>query len=425
MKKVLIISYYWPPISNPGVQRWLQFSNHLSRIGHEIHLITPKSNDNIQIDNAIISEVSDSIIVTQLPSYDIDFFLKFLPKQIISKYRKGIIPSKSRSNFIDDILLFIRGNLFIPDPKILWVNKSFKKIKNYVNDNNIKTIITTGPPFSMHILGNKLKDKMNIKWIADFRDPWTDIWYHKRLKLLKFNNDRHLSLEKLVLNNANHIIVTSDSLNKKYSKLSNVNVTTVTNGYDFESDNVSILDKKFTISHIGSLLSDRNPIILWRAIRNIILENSDFKNDFKLQLVGNVSDNVLSSIFKYIPKENISVINYTTKKNVINFLKSSQILLLVQTDQIESNYIIPGKLFEYLNSYRPILSISNNNEVENIIKSCRVGRNFKYNDEKKLYTHINNLYLDYKNESLEINPYNIDKYNREKLSNSLSKIIQE
>ena len=425
MKKVLIISYYWPPISNPGVQRWLQFSKYLSKIGHEIHVITPEVNHNIQTDETIASKVFDSIIVTELPSYDIDFLLRFLPGKIISKYRKGIIPSKSSSNFIDDILLFLRGNFFIPDPKILWARKSFEIIKNYINDKNIKTIITTGPPFSMHILGNKLKDNVNVKWIADFRDPWTDIWYHKRLKLLNFNKKKHLNLEKKVLNEANHIIVTSDSLKNKYSKLTNVKISTITNGYDFKNDNSLILDKNFTISHIGSLLSDRNPLILWRILKNIIKENSQFRNDFNLQLVGNVSNDVLNSIYKYIPKNNISIINHTTHQNVIKFLQRSQILLLIQTDKIESNYIIPGKLFEYINSNRPILSISNNNEVDKIIKECKVGKNFKYNDDKNLYTHINKLYSDYNNNSLEINPYNVDKYSRLKLSNSLSKIIQE
>jgi len=164
----------------------------------------------------------------------------------------------------------------------------------------------------MHILGNKLKDNVNVKWIADFRDPWTDIWYHKRLKLLNFNKKKHLNLEKKVLNDANHIIVTSDSLKNKYSKLTNVKISTITNGYDFKNDNSLILDKNFTISHIGSLLSDRNPLILWRILKNIIKENSQFRNDFNLQLVGNVSNDVLNSIYKYIPKNNISIINHTT-----------------------------------------------------------------------------------------------------------------
>ena len=276
----------------------------------------------------------------------------------------------------------------------------------------------------MHLLGKKLKSLTNVKWLADFRDPWTNIWYNKKFFFTKSTLNKHKNLEKSILTEADHIIVTSNRLNQDYSKLTNSPISTITNGFDYINNDDSILDDKFSISHIGSMLSDRNPEILWKVLNNLIKEEKILKNYLKLNLVGNVSFEVKESIKKYSLEPYVEYIGHVAYDQTSKYLKNSQVLLLIQTNKLESNYIIPAKLFEYLNSNRPIISISNNDDVDNIIKDTNVGFNFKYDQELELYNCILNYFEKFLKDGISIFPKNINKYNRIELTKSISNIIK-
>ena len=330
-------------------------------------MYTPQISNINQSDDSLITDIPKNIDIIKKPIFSYDKFLKlFLPKYY-ANYSKGIIPTKERLTIIDKILLFFRGNFFIPDPKLFWAKGSVKSLKNYITSNEIDTIITTGPPHSMHLLGKKLKSLTNVKWLADFRDPWTNIWYNKKFFFTKSTLNKHKNLEKSILTEADHIIVTSNRLNQDYSKLTNSPISTITNGFDYINNDDSILDDKFSISHIGSMLSDRNPEILWKVLNSLLKKEKILKNYLKLNLVGNVSFEVKESIKKYSLEPYVEYIGHVAYDQTSKYLKNSQVLLLIQTNKLESNYIIPAKLFEYLNSMRPIISISNNDDVDNII----------------------------------------------------------
>jgi len=276
----------------------------------------------------------------------------------------------------------------------------------------------------MHLLGKRLKSLTKVKWLADFRDPWTNIWYNKKFFFTKSTLNKHKKLEKNVLNEADHIIVTSNRLNIEYSKLTNKPISTITNGFDhFNYDDFN-LDTKFSISHIGTMLSDRNPYLLWKVLSRLINEVNDLKHYLQLNLVGNVSVEVKQLIKKHSLDPYVQYIGHISYDQTSKYLKNSQILLLIQTNKVESNYIIPAKLFEYLNSSRPIISISNNDDVESIINDTNVGFNFKYDQEIELYNCILNYFEKFKADGIRIFPNNTNKYNRIELTRSISNIIK-
>src|SRR5690606_16111808 len=195
-----------------------------------------------------------------------------------SDLSSGMISHKTKQSGLEKLLLWIRGNMFIPDARVGWVKPSVKFLSDYLKKNkDIDTIITTGPPHSLHLIGKNLQQLNNVKWIADFRDPWTTIGYHKQLKLSESARKSHLAMEKNILESADHIITTSKSTKQEFQIKTIRPITVITNGYDVVNLGKITLDEKFTLSHIGSFLSDRNPRVLWKAISELRKENTEFK----------------------------------------------------------------------------------------------------------------------------------------------------
>ena len=214
-------------------------------------------------------------------------------------------------------------------------------------------------------------------------------------------------------------------MNDEYSKLTKTSISTITNGFDYFNDNEAVLDKKFTISHIGSILSDRNPEMLWRVLSKVLKEVKGLKDSFILNLIGNVSDEVRHSVKEFSLENYVKYIGHIPYSDTNKYLKKSQILLLIQTNHNESNSIIPAKLYEYLNSNRPIISISNNKDVKSIIEETGVGYNFNYNEEVELFNCISSSYSKFMDNTLKISPNNINKYSRFELTRSISDIISK
>ncbi|MFV0540286.1 MAG: glycosyl transferase family 1 [Aestuariibaculum sp.] len=423
-KKALIISYYWPPAGGPGVQRWLKFVKYLPEFNIEPIVYIPENPNYPLIDNTLVKEVSSDVTILKQPISEPYKWAKLFSKNSSSTISKGIIPERKKQSWIERMLLFVRGNFFIPDARKNWVKPSVSFLSEYILKENIKTIITTGPPHSMHLIGLRLKTQLDVKWIADFRDPWTTIGYHKQLKLTKTAKNKHKALEKSVLNTANHVVVTSFITKTEFEPLTNRPITVITNGYDHESVGSFIMDSKFTMAHIGSLLSKRNPEILWQILNELVNENEDFSKDFQLNLVGAVSEEVLKSINKYNLNNYLNNLGYVSHNESIIFQKKSQLLLLVEIDSEETKCIIPGKLFEYMVANRPIIAIGPKaSDIEKIIKETNTGNYFSYTDYNLLKTTILRHYNAYKNNTLTTFPIGLQKYSRKSLTASLSKLI--
>lgn len=424
IKKLLIITYYWPPAGGPGVQRWLKFVKYLPDYTIQPIVYIPENPTYPIIDEGLMSEVSEKAIILKNKIFEPYQLAGFLSKKETKKISSGIIPAVKKQSFVEKMMLWVRGNLFIPDARKFWVNPSVKYLKKYIQENDIDTIVTSGPPHSLHLIGLKLKQELGVKWFADFRDPWTTIGYHKALKLSCYADKKHKALEHQVLNTADTIIVTSKTTKTEFQAITNKPIEVITNGYDVENVPKQTLDEKFTMAHIGSFLSDRNPKILWESLEELIYENEVFKNHFQLKLIGKVSQEILDSISEFKLDAYLNNLGYVSHSEAVKHQKASQVLLLIEIDSEETKSIIPGKLFEYMVSERPIIAIGpKDSDFAEIIKSTNTGTFFTYNEKERLKkTILSNfeLYLDNK---LQVYPVGLQQYSRKSLTGKLAKLI--
>ena len=336
MKKVLIITYYWPPAGGPGVQRWLKFVKYLPEYNIQPIVYVPENPTYPIVDGGLIQEVSDKAIVLKNTIFEPYQLASVFSKKETKGISSGIIPNQKKQTFLQKILLWVRGNVFIPDARVLWVKPSVKYLEKYISENKIDTIITSGPPHSLHLIGLKLKQNLNVKWFADFRDPWTTIGYHSALKLSSYAEKKHKKLERKVLNTADTIIVTSKTTKTEFQAITTKPIEVITNGYDVESIQKQVLDKKFTLAHIGSFLSDRNPTILWKSLQELCTENELFAQSFQLKLIGKVSQEILDAIDAFNLNSYVNNLGYVSHIEAIEYQRKSQVLLLIEIDSLKA-----------------------------------------------------------------------------------------
>lgn len=407
MKKVLIVTYYWPPAGGPGVQRWLKFANNLPNFDIEPHVLIPKEPNYAIIDNSLENEISSKINVISHPIFEISDFLPF--KNYFNSFRSGNISQISDQSFFEKILFFLRGNLFIPDLKIFWRKKAVKFLNTYLQKNKIDTIVTTGPPHSIHLIGLDIKKEFDINWIADFRDPWLMLNSNTKFHFLSQTRSKHLKFRNMVLQNANKVIVTSEKLKNYYNKFSS-NIVKITNGY--ERTNLKYdLDKNFTITHVGSLYPDRNPEILWEVLENMCINIKGFEDHFKLQLIGNIDKKIEKRLNISKFAKCVSYKRYIPEKDTRSYIFSSQLLLMVESIENLMSYVIPGKFFNYLNSKRPIIAIGpSDSEIEQIMNELKCGDYFTQNKKELLKKYLKDCYGKFLKNDLKSGQFSADKY---------------
>lgn len=423
MKKVLILTYYWPPAGGPGVQRWLKFVKYLPDFGVTPILYIPENPNYPLLDESLVNEVPEELTVYSHPIREPYKLAGLLSKRDTKRISSGIIANKEQT-LLEKALLWVRGNFFIPDARKNWVKPSVKFLSALLEKETIDTIITTGPPHSVHLIGHRLKHTHKIKWVADFRDPWTSIGYHKKLKLTRRSKQKHKQLEHMVLNSADTIVVTSKSTKTEFKGLTPKPVFVITNGYDSDAEGQMPLTEDFTISHIGSLLSGRNPIILWQVLEDLLKVNAAFKACFKLRLAGVVSKDVLKSIYDSGLQDHTELMGYVSHEAAVKLQQESQVLLLVEIDSHETKGILPGKLYEYMAARRPILAIGPSQwDAATIIGETQSGATFGYGSKNGLKDVILEWFEAYQKGSLTTASKGIEKYSRRELTRELAKRI--
>ncbi len=421
--KVLIVAYYWPPAGGPGVQRWLKFAIHLPEHGIEPVLFVPDNPAYPIIDNELVAQVPHDLKVYRGPIWEPYRMAGFLSKKT-KKISSGIIPPLKKAGVLEKLAIWIRGNLFIPDARVFWVGPSVSRIGRILIDEGIDTVITTGPPHSVHLIGLELQKRHKIKWIADFRDPWTTIGYHSSLMLTPFAQRRHKQLEHAVLSSASRVIATSPSTAAEFRNIGAKNVTVITNGFEPVEMDVK-LDSKFTVAHIGSLLAGRNPVNLWQALAEMMAEVPGFKHDFLLELTGTVSQEVAESIAAAGLSSHLTISPYLPHQEAVRRQRSAQVLLLIEIDSPETRAILPGKLFEYMASGRPILAVGpEGSDIEAIIRETRSGAFFNHLQKEEIKQFIGTLYQDFKNGSLKSDAIGTQPYTRRETSRKLAQLIR-
>ena len=421
-KKVLIITYYWPPSGGSGVQRWLKFSKYLRDFNIEPVIYTVDNPSYPIKDTSLESEIPLGLEVLKQPIFEPNSFLSIFGNNKKKESAGFLNPNPT---LLGRFFQYVRANYFIPDARKFWIKPSVKFLSNYLKNNEIEVVITTGPPHSMHIIGLALRDKFKIKWISDFRDPWTEIDYFQQLPLTKKANKKHHQLEQEVLEKSDMVIVVGETMKKKFLK-HNHNIEVLTNGFDSYENSLTIeLDSNFSITHVGLMNADRNPTILWEVLYEISSENIDFKNNLRIKFIGKIDDTVIQDIQVFNPK-NIVRIPYLDHEEVRKYQASSQVLLLSINHVPSAKGIITGKIFEYLQAKRPILGIGpEDGDAAAILKKTNAGNIVGFNNKVELKAAVLKLYKDFKEEKLFVNSINIEQFHRKNITRQLAQVIKK
>lgn len=422
MNKVLIITYYWPPSGGSGVQRWLKFSKYLPQNGWKPIIYTPISPSFDIEDKDLLNDIQNDVEVWKTSIWE-PYSLRDKLFGRSENSNAGIIQDKS--SLKNKIFNWIRGNLFIPDPKIYWVKPSIKYLSKKLKEEKVTHIVSTGPPHSMHLIALGLKKKNpKLKWIADFRDPWSELDLLDEFNLSGRSRIKHQKLEREVLDNSDVCLTVSETWVDSFKRLGSKNVKLITNGFD--EDDFNVLKKEsdtFVIGHFGLLNHLRNPKNLWKTLNEICDENPEFNEKLEIRISGNVDTEVLQSITQYFHlKSKLRVLGYLSHKEVLNEYNNSSILLLLlfNSESGKGNY--PGKIFEYFASQRYILAFGpNNSDTQNLMKKIHIGHYFTY-ENKNLKEKI----LDLFNESSKVNTSDdIHEFTRKNLTKKLSDLLNE
>ena len=421
-KKVLIITYYWPPAGGSGVQRWLKFSKYLRDFEIEPVIYTIDNPSYPILDKSLESEIPKDLEILKQAIFEPNSMLSFFGRNNKKESAGFLNPNPT---FFGSIIQYIRANYFIPDARKFWIQPSVNFLSNYLENNHIDAIITTGPPHSMHLIGLELKKKLGIKWISDFRDPWTEIDYFQQLPLTKKATKKHQDLEQEVLINSDMVVVVGETMKDKFLKHTN-RIEVLTNGFDtIETSLTQELDEKFSITHVGLMNSDRNPTILWEVLNEISNTNLNFKNDLRIKLIGKIDDAVIQDL-KIFDHNTIETIPYLDHKDVSKYQASSQVLLLSINEVPSAKGIITGKIFEYLQAKRPILAIGpEDGDAAMILKNTNAGTIVGFKNKTVLKAAILNLYKDYKEGVLFVKSINIEQYHRKNITSQLAEVIKK
>jgi len=348
MKKVLVITYYWPPSGGAGVQRWVKFIKYFKNQNIDPYIISvdPDFASYPVIDKSLINDIPENTNVYLTKTNE--------PYSIYKKINNNQTPyagfaNEGRPNFLQKIARFVRGNFFIPDSRKGWNDFAYKKAVKVLEKENIDTVITTSPPHSTQLIGLKLKETLNIKWIADLRDPWTDIYYYKSMLHTKWAKRKDLNYEKGVIEKSDKIVVVSDSIKQLLINKSNLiqesKIHVIPNGFDEEDFSVSSTNKnnKFLLSYVGTITKDYPLDSIKKSITNL---------NINLEFTGKADHPT-----KHLLNEIAGFNNHVKHKESINLLLASDMLLLVIPKIANNKGILTGKLFEYLGARKPILCI--------------------------------------------------------------------
>lgn len=428
-KKILIITYYWPPAGGPGVQRWLKFVKYLPEFGWEPAIYTPENPSYPLLDESLLKEVPNDLEILKTKIWE-PYQLAEKLNRSNTKFKAGQFDIGQNQSWKSKWSIWIRGNFFIPDARIFWVKPSVRILKKYLREHHFDALVTTGPPHSLHLIGLQLKQFFpHLLWIADFRDPWTEISYYQHLKLTKWADAKHHRLEQAVFANADLTLATSYTDAENFQR-KGANAICITNGFDNESQALQIRNhenhrrehatEKFTLSYIGVLEQLRNPEILWEALNELVIKNPEFKEDFELKFVGRVDDKILKKLESSALKNSVNNLGYHSHQRAVEEMQNSEILVITNFPDEKSKGIIPGKIFEYLASGKQIISFGPQNaDVATILRKTNAGQHFSHHQKNEVAAFILSKYKLWKAGNLTDNAADIQEFSRRSLTKTL------
>lgn len=428
MKRALVITYYWPPSGGAGVQRWLKFVKYLREFHWEPVLYIPENPEYPEQDNSLFKDVPEEITILRQPIWEpYAAYKRVMGRKKEDKINAAFLSEKKQNRTLENISVWIRGNLFIPDARKFWIKPSVRFLKKYLAANPVDVVISTGPPHSMHLIARELAGTFQLPWLADFRDPWTNIDFYKDLKLTASANREHHRLERAVLQDASAVTVISNSMAHDFDGIFHRSYDVITNGYDTEDiidSSEPAMDNKFSIAHIGTLVSSRNPESLWEALQRLVSSDPVFAGDLEIKLIGKIDHTVSESLGKHGLTPFVKRIPYLPHDQVVSAQRQSQVLLLIINDTPNAKMILTGKFFEYLAARRPILCIGPlDGDAAEILQKTNAGCISAHGDDKTMVEQIRGFYSRYKQGDLQIESSNTEAYSRKNLTEALASVL--
>ncbi len=427
MKRILVITYYWPPSGGAGVQRWLKFVKYLRSFGWEPVVYTPENPESPAEDLSLIKDIPDGLEVIKTRIWEpYTTYKKFVGRKKDDRIKSGFLSEKKKPSFQEKLSVWIRGNLFIPDARKFWIKPSVRHLTAYLGEHPVDAMVSTGPPHSMHLIALALKAEFDIPWIADFRDPWTNIDFYTALKLTRRSDRKHHRLEREVLSAADKVIVVSQGMAKDFARIHSREYAVITNGYDgsIPAASEGAEDENFTLAHIGSMVPSRNPESLWLALKELCDENPEFRSKLAIKLVGQVDHAVRTSISDHGLEEHLALIDYLPHNEVTRVQVQASVLLLIINNTPNAALVVTGKVFEYIRSGRPVLCIGpTGGDAASILLETNTGIAIDHADVKGIKMNLLSYFIQHQKGKLKADGKGIEKYSRKNLTGQLAGIL--
>ncbi|NND95362.1 MAG: glycosyltransferase family 4 protein [Flavobacteriales bacterium] len=425
--KVLIIVYYWPPSGGAGVQRWVKLTKYMTQYGLIPYVLTVHEDyaSYMQLDESLCKDISPEVNIFKTKSFEpINYYSKIVGKKNVPTAGFSNVDNTS---FVQKAVNAIRSNLFIPDPRRGWNRYAYKKAKEIIRKENIELVITTSPPHSTQLIGLKLKQNLNVKWIADLRDPWTDIYYYKILghSFLSRRIDKYF--ERKVLEKSDKIITVSEGFKDLFIKENDSvsgKIKVIPNGFDSKDFQHLIKkpNKVFTICYTGTISEQYNLSSFISAIRQVQDDNEGVK--VNLQIVGSISKSTVDEILSN--NLDLELVKTVPHSEVTQYQKNADLLLLIIPDVQYSAGIIPAKVFEYLASGNHILCLGPSDcDAARIIDKCEMGQTIERTNRQAIVDYLKEEYLKFEeNQENEVNFKEINSFSRESQAEVLAETVK-
>jgi len=424
MKKVLIITYYWPPAGGPGVQRVVKFVKYLPQLGWQPIILTVKNPSSPTDDNSLISQIPQNCKVYKTDTFEpFNLYKKVTGKKSNEKIPKNILEKRDNEKIIDKFARWIRSNCFIPDARLGWIHNLKKEGMKIIENEKPDIIFSTSPPHSLQIGAKKLAKKSGLKWVADFRDPWSEAYWLQELKQSKLSKNINKRLEKSVLKKSDSISTVSTGVVEMFRQKVDNNYNIIHNG----ADNISsskIKTDKFIILFLGSLGKYHQIESLLKAINSL---SNDIREKIELKFVGKVFDGYLK-IFDKQKGINITISDYLPFNDAMNLAKEASVLFNPIPNSSYSKSMIGAKTYDYLSLKKPILVLSKEgNAIEKILNETESGKCFKLDDDLKIKEFILKYYKIWTEQKFVIldNENKLEKYTAKYNVAKLVKIFDE
>ncbi len=459
MKRVLIISYYWPPTGGSGVQRWVKFAKYLPAEGWQPVIYTPENPEQLVVDASLAAEVPAEVEVVKQKIFEpYSLYKKVLKGSGHSREAVEVNPVNAQNkSFVQKAAMWVRGNFFLPDPRCLWIGPSVRFLKKYLKEHPVDLIVSTGPPQSMHIIGMKLARETGLPWVADFRDPWTKIFYFKHLMMAPWTMRWHKRMEKRVLDEAARVVAVSPLVQSEFQGMTGTAVELITNGFDegdFEGSGAAGCgagceaasgvvareeavaarqreaaggpELEFTVVHTGLFAADGNPTVLWKVLAEKCAADSEFKKLLKIKLVGKSDRQIVEAIEAAGLGGNLVDMGYQPHNVAVEQQRKASLLILPLRKEPEYKAVLPGKLFEYMASWRPVLGIGQpDGAMSMILNQTKTGVVFDWNDRGSLRKFVDICWERHLKGELTVEDADISQFTRKNLTKRMAGLFEE